>query len=159
MLQTFCILAYRTDENEPWVLPVVKDVEKQMANDETLNHEYLPVMGLGDFTTAATKLLLGEDSPAILENRVSTWNNFIQQFLHSKTLPVLKLFYPVLMILLSKEDGKLPQGDINTKLATNNLFHTNITLVKVYDYELHLSRSFDLVTRRQIHLVFELITL
>ncbi|XP_033633419.1 aspartate aminotransferase, cytoplasmic-like [Asterias rubens] len=61
--------AYRTDENEPWVLPVVKDVEKQMANDETLNHEYLPVMGLGDFTTAATKLLLGEDSPAILENR------------------------------------------------------------------------------------------
>ncbi|XP_038070765.1 aspartate aminotransferase, cytoplasmic-like isoform X2 [Patiria miniata] len=61
--------AYRTDDGVPWVLPVVKDIEKQMAADESLNHEYLPVLGIPEFTSAATKMLLGENSPAILENR------------------------------------------------------------------------------------------
>ena len=68
-----CVLlfaAYRTDDNEPWVLPVIREVEKQMAADETLNHEYLPATGLPEFTNAATRMLLGEDSPALLENRV-----------------------------------------------------------------------------------------
>ncbi|XP_022086536.1 aspartate aminotransferase, cytoplasmic-like [Acanthaster planci] len=61
--------AYRTDEGEPWVLPVVREIEKQLAADESLNHEYLPILGLAEFTSAATKMLLGENSPAILENR------------------------------------------------------------------------------------------
>ncbi|XP_048744308.2 aspartate aminotransferase, cytoplasmic-like [Ostrea edulis] len=62
--------AYRTDEGKPWVLPVVRTVEAQMATDSTLNHEYLPVAGMPDFRNAALKLLLGEDSPALVENRV-----------------------------------------------------------------------------------------
>lgn len=53
------------------MLPVVRAAEKALADDETLNKEYLPVLGLDAFSTAATKMLLGEDSPAILENRVS----------------------------------------------------------------------------------------
>jgi len=61
--------AYLTDEGNPWVLPVVKIVEQNLAADETLNHEYLPVTGLADFTDAAAKLALGEESPVILENR------------------------------------------------------------------------------------------
>ena len=66
----FCA-AYRTDEGKPWVLPVVRTVEAQMATDPTQNHEYLPVAGMVDFRAAALKLLLGEDSPAIVENRVN----------------------------------------------------------------------------------------
>ncbi|KAL3863895.1 hypothetical protein ACJMK2_005622 [Sinanodonta woodiana] len=62
--------AYRTEEGKPWVLPVVRTVEAQMATDPTLNHEYLPVAGLPDFRAAAVKLLLGEDNPALVENRV-----------------------------------------------------------------------------------------
>ncbi|KAJ8940037.1 hypothetical protein NQ314_010869 [Rhamnusium bicolor] len=61
--------AYRTNEGKPWVLPVVRAAEKALANDETLNKEYLPVLGLEAFTTAATKMLLGEDSPAVIQNR------------------------------------------------------------------------------------------
>jgi aspartate aminotransferase len=52
------------------VLPVVRAAEKALAADEKLNKEYLPVLGLETFSTAATKMLLGADSPAIKENRV-----------------------------------------------------------------------------------------
>jgi aspartate aminotransferase len=51
---------------------VVRTVEAQMATDSTLNHEYLMVAGMPDFRNAALKLLLGEDSPALVENRVCT---------------------------------------------------------------------------------------
>ncbi|KAK3094424.1 hypothetical protein FSP39_001587 [Pinctada imbricata] len=62
--------AYRTNDGKPWVLPVVRTVEAQMATDETLNHEYLPVAGMPDFRKEAIKLLLGENCSAIVENRV-----------------------------------------------------------------------------------------
>lgn len=55
------------------VLPVVANVEKQIAEQiaqKTLNHEYLQIDGLGAFCDAASKLLLGDNSPAIAENRV-----------------------------------------------------------------------------------------
>lgn len=41
-----------------------------MANDKSLNHEYLPVLGLETFSQAATTMVLGKDSPALAENRV-----------------------------------------------------------------------------------------
>lgn len=37
--------AYRDENGKPWVLPVVRKMEKKMAEDETLLHEYLPVLG------------------------------------------------------------------------------------------------------------------
>lgn len=40
-----------------------------LATDETLNKEYLPVLGLPAFTQAATRMLLGPDSPALAEGR------------------------------------------------------------------------------------------
>ncbi|KRT85898.1 hypothetical protein AMK59_2684 [Oryctes borbonicus] len=61
--------AYRTEKGVPWVLPVVWHAEKVLVADETLNKEYLPVLGLEKFSAAATKMLLGDDSQAILENR------------------------------------------------------------------------------------------
>lgn len=65
-------IAYRTDESQPWVLPVVRKVEKLIAGDDSLNHEYLPILGLPEFRSSASKIVLGTDSPAILEKRVST---------------------------------------------------------------------------------------
>ena len=41
----------------------------QQVEDEKINHEYLPVLGLESFTKAATRMLLGDDSPALAENR------------------------------------------------------------------------------------------
>jgi len=64
--------AYRTDEGKPWILPCVKKAETilaQQVEDEKINHEYLPVLGLESFTKAATRMLLGDDSPALAENR------------------------------------------------------------------------------------------
>ncbi|VDO68419.1 unnamed protein product [Heligmosomoides polygyrus] len=61
--------AYRTEEGKPWVLPVVREAEKAIAADETLNHEYLPVLGMEAFTEVACKLVLGEQSPAITGGR------------------------------------------------------------------------------------------
>nr|APA33939.1 seminal fluid protein [Nilaparvata lugens] len=62
--------AYRTDDGKPWVLPVVRKAEIMLANDETLNKEYLPVLGLEDFTNASTGMLLGSASKAIAEGKV-----------------------------------------------------------------------------------------
>lgn len=83
--------AYRDNNAKPWVLPVVKKVcedrrcltecrliqtqaDEILRNDPNLNHEYLPISGLADFTSAAQKLMLGTDSPAIKEKRVSSIN-------------------------------------------------------------------------------------
>ena len=64
----FSTEAYKDDHGRPWVLPVVRNVEQQIANDLTLNHEYLPVLGLPEFTNSAVKLVLGTDSPAVVNN-------------------------------------------------------------------------------------------
>lgn len=62
--------AYRTNEGKPWVLPVVSSTEVALAADKTLNHEYLNIDGMSEFSNVAAKLALGADSPAIVENRV-----------------------------------------------------------------------------------------
>lgn len=64
--------AYRDNDNKPWVLPVVKKATERLLNDETIDHEYLPITGLPEFTTSAAKLILGSDSPAITEKRVTS---------------------------------------------------------------------------------------
>jgi aspartate aminotransferase, cytoplasmic len=61
--------AYRDDNAKPWVLPVVKQADEILRNDPELNHEYLPIGGLPEFTSASQKLILGKDSPAIAEKR------------------------------------------------------------------------------------------
>lgn len=64
--------AYRTEENLPLVLPVVKKVEHEILSDPSTNHEYLPQDGLSTFCTLSSKLLLGEDSVALQHNRSVT---------------------------------------------------------------------------------------
>ncbi|XP_033222937.1 aspartate aminotransferase, cytoplasmic-like isoform X2 [Belonocnema kinseyi] len=63
------VSAHRTNDANPWVLPVVRKVEKRLAEDEFQNHEYLPVLDQDAFCEAATSMLLGDKSPAISEGR------------------------------------------------------------------------------------------
>lgn len=83
--------AYRDDNAKPWVLPVVhkvcyelakstwstsltelfpKQADERLRSDPNLNHEYLPIAGLPEFTAPAQKLILGPDSAAIKDQRV-----------------------------------------------------------------------------------------
>lgn len=56
----------------------MKKVERLIVEDDSLNHEYLPILGLPEFRSAASKVALGDDSAAIKENRVrhlkTTWS-------------------------------------------------------------------------------------
>ena len=64
--------AYRTEDGKPWILPVVKKAETQLAKDieaEIINHEYLPILGQESFSSNATKLLLGSESIALKDGR------------------------------------------------------------------------------------------
>lgn len=63
--------AYRDGNEKPWVLPVVREAEKRLANDASQNHEYLPVLGFEPFSKEATRLLLGDDCAAVKDGRVA----------------------------------------------------------------------------------------
>ncbi|KAI6045385.1 aspartate amino-transferase [Pisolithus marmoratus] len=54
--------AYRDNDNKPRT--------QILLNNPALDHEYLSIIGLPAFTSAAAKLILGPDSPAIAEGRV-----------------------------------------------------------------------------------------
>lgn len=72
------------------VLPVVANVEKRLADEiaaKFLNHEYLSIDGLKSFSEAASRLLLGNDSPALAENRVG-----LIQILHKIFWAISKAF-------------------------------------------------------------------
>ncbi|KAL8286388.1 hypothetical protein RQP46_004405 [Phenoliferia psychrophenolica] len=64
--------AYRDNDGNPFVLPVVRKAKVLISQDNSLDHEYLPIAGLPTFTGASAKLIFGADSPAIKEGRVST---------------------------------------------------------------------------------------
>nr|AIT70260.1 aspartate aminotransferase [Gloiopeltis furcata] len=64
--------AYRTSSNAPYVLPVVRRVEQQLADDPSTTHEYLPQDGLRAFCDASARLILGSNSPALADGRVTT---------------------------------------------------------------------------------------
>ncbi|EPS65848.1 aspartate aminotransferase, partial [Genlisea aurea] len=64
--------AYRTEEGKPLVLNVVRRAEQIITEDSSRVKEYLPIVGLAEFNKLSAKLILGADSPAILENRVTT---------------------------------------------------------------------------------------
>ncbi|XP_062098789.1 aspartate aminotransferase, cytoplasmic-like isoform X2 [Humulus lupulus] len=63
---------YRTEEGKPFVLNVVRRVEQLLVNDLSLGKEYLPIAGIPEFNELSSNLILGAESPAIKENRVTT---------------------------------------------------------------------------------------
>ncbi|KAA8650492.1 hypothetical protein EYZ11_007661 [Aspergillus tanneri] len=63
--------AYRDNNAKPWILPVVRKANEALSQ-EGYDYEYLPIKGLASFTSAAQKVILGVDSPAIREKRACT---------------------------------------------------------------------------------------
>lgn len=59
-----------TDEGHPWVSLVVHKTRLKIAQDPSLNYEYLPLLGMKSFIQAALELLFGKHSQAIAEKRV-----------------------------------------------------------------------------------------
>ena len=53
--------------------PLTRQAKVIISQDNSLDHEYLPIAGLPTFTGASAKLIFGADSPAIKEGRVSTY--------------------------------------------------------------------------------------
>ena len=49
---------------------LLAQADEILRKDPNLNHEYLPIAGLAEFTSAAQKLILGPESPAIKDGRV-----------------------------------------------------------------------------------------
>lgn len=62
--------AYRDENGKPWILPSVQEADKLIHEDPSFNHEYLSIKGFEPFVSAAAKVILGEDSAAIKEDRV-----------------------------------------------------------------------------------------
>lgn len=90
--------AYRDENGKPWVLPSVRSAEKLVQEDASYNHEYLGITGLPALTSNAAKVLFGEDSSALAEDRVLSVQSlsgtgalhiaakFISKFLPNRTL-------------------------------------------------------------------------
>mmetsp|Transcript_98462 Transcript_98462/g.158776 ORF Transcript_98462/g.158776 Transcript_98462/m.158776 type:complete len:466 (+) Transcript_98462:234-1631(+) len=63
--------AYRDENGKPLVLRCVREAEKQIANDESLNKEYIPIQGLEAFLKVTTDIIFGKESSAVKEGRVA----------------------------------------------------------------------------------------
>jgi len=90
--------AYRDDNGKPVVLKCVRKAEELILADKSLDKEYLPQRGNTTMANLAIKVLLGNDSKAIKENRVAVVQSlsgtgalrvcadFLHQFLESPTI-------------------------------------------------------------------------
>jgi len=63
--------AYRDDNGQPYVLPSVTKAEQNVVS-RSLNKEYAPIGGEGDFCKEAAKLAFGDNSNVITEARYVT---------------------------------------------------------------------------------------
>jgi aspartate/tyrosine/aromatic aminotransferase len=61
--------AYRDENGKPYVLKVVREIEKDLVN-ENLDKEYIPQEGLKEFLQASALILFGEDSKPLKDGRV-----------------------------------------------------------------------------------------
>lgn len=64
--------AYRTEEGETYVFPVVREAEKMICNDHKLDKEYSGIDGLQDFNRVARCILFGDNHPDVDSGRVAT---------------------------------------------------------------------------------------
>ncbi|KAI4178749.1 MAG: hypothetical protein L6R41_008232 [Letrouitia leprolyta] len=119
--------AYRDDNAKPWVLPVVKKAEGVLQQDPNLNHEYLPIAGLAEFTSAAQKLVLGDNSPAIQDKRVTSFQTISGTgAVHLGTLFLSKFF---------KRPNNQPIYFSSPTWANHNQIFSNVNLpIKTYPY-------------------------
>ncbi|KAI9880559.1 MAG: Aspartate aminotransferase, cytoplasmic [Pleopsidium flavum] len=119
--------AYRDNDAKPWVLPVVKQADEKLRQDPNLNHEYLPIAGLPEFTSAAQRLILGADSSALKEKRVVSLQSISGTgAVHLGGL-FLSKFYP--------RPSHQPIYFSSPTWANHNQIFTNVRLpIKTYPY-------------------------
>ena len=67
----FSLDEYLLEDGSVMSFPIVHAIQTSMAQDTSLDHEYLPIAGLESFTKASMKLILGNTSP-VVENRAVT---------------------------------------------------------------------------------------
>lgn len=58
---------YKDNQGQPWILPAVVKAKEIIRGS---NHEYLPILGLPEFRRRSAELVLGPDSPELLEGKV-----------------------------------------------------------------------------------------
>ncbi|XP_048379020.1 aspartate aminotransferase, cytoplasmic-like isoform X3 [Stegostoma tigrinum] len=63
---------YYAEDGQVWTMSVVRKVQRQMLTEPTRCLEYLSVLGQPEFNRAATALILGRESIAIVENRADS---------------------------------------------------------------------------------------
>lgn len=99
--------AYRDENGKPWILPSVKLAENLIQNASGYNHEYLPITGLADFTSAAARIILGAESKAIAEKRLTS----VQSLSGTGALHLAALF------LRHNYKSKTPESDDDLPLV------------------------------------------
>ncbi|KAH8703667.1 putative aspartate transaminase [Talaromyces proteolyticus] len=129
--------AYRDNNAKPWILPVVRKADEILHNDPNLDHEYLPISGLANFTSAAQKLILGADSVAIKENRVTS----LQTISGTGAVHLGALF-------LAKFHPRQPRPTVylsNPTWANHNQIFTNVGLaIDKYPYFSPTTKGLDI---------------
>ncbi|XP_078669855.1 aspartate aminotransferase, cytoplasmic-like [Branchiostoma floridae x Branchiostoma belcheri] len=58
-----------------WIPEVVEDVLREISSDEAVNHEYIPVPGLPEFTSAATRMVFGDNCSAVRDNKIGCFQS------------------------------------------------------------------------------------
>ncbi|XP_046851244.1 aspartate aminotransferase, cytoplasmic-like [Xenia sp. Carnegie-2017] len=122
---------YRTDEGKPWILPVVASTEATIASDKTLNHEYLSMDGMKELYTLASKLILGAESPAIVENRVCAVQALSGTGSLRVIMELLYRFLPTKVIYTSKPTWT------NHKTVARYIGYTDLREYRYYNEQTH----------------------
>lgn len=117
--------AYRDDNGKPWILPSVKLAENLIQNSSDYNHEYLPITGFPAFTAAAAKVILGDDSTAITEDKLVS----IQSLSGTGALHVAGIF---LKDHFKSEDGTSP---LPTVYLSNPTWANHVQIFNVIGLE------------------------
>lgn len=64
--------AYRSEDGKPYVFPVIRQAEKMIANDHSLDKEYSPIDGDQAYNKGARGVLFGWDHPDVTSGRVAS---------------------------------------------------------------------------------------
>jgi len=64
--------AYRSEDGKPFVFPVIRQAEKRIANDHSLDKEYSPIDGDQAYNKGARGVLFGWDHPDVTSGRVAS---------------------------------------------------------------------------------------
>jgi len=115
--------AYRDDNGKPYVLNCVKAAEKKIF-ESNMDMEYLPINGLATFNKESAKLVLGDDSIPLKENRVVTSQTLSGTGSLRVVASFLSRFYPT-------KDIYLPTPSWGNH---QNIFRDSGLTVKQYRY-------------------------